>query len=821
MTHAHEELEIGHEMDRALRAAATGLAQMMERYARRHQEKTRDAAARTREEWLAQRDAARQQYLPWTAEGRLEKLHPVAASHRWAAAAAWSAMDPTARMAEQDMARRIQNAHGQHPALLVNFTDPATLQPDPKPAAKLLSMNEAYGLAATHAPDWWTIPAEIKPLEQDRPPMNALETAFHDDWQYYSETQVLPERSQWEQWANHVGRGEEFTPDKWTTSAGTVDHEARDEALAQVWDEGRDQRTTTDLASHEAAMQEAGMGDLSEHLGQPEEIAQNHSWHAYLTPARFDAAQPEELANAWRDASAAALTGDVGAKRSAEKIATMMRERRGLNPESMLIGALTEQAAQNTEARRTAEDRARRSAEAARERRPQAAAASAAPSTTPSAGAAAPIRRERVIELNNMAADFYAAQLRPGSAGHKYFTERLGSEFESGPWQLGYAPSGWQNLTNHLRAHGATDEEMVAAGLAERGKFGVRDVFRDRAMMGIRDHETGETVGFLGRDLSGDARAPKVRNTGETPAFRKGDHVFGLHEAAPGARLVRVEGPFDAMAISLASDGKAAGVAPMGTAMTETQANAIVAKANGRVWVANDSDTGGQKATEEDFFKLSSKGAEVRQVEVPGSDPAAAWQDRPVLLRSALADLPEARTAADAVVDRYLAGPDATREGFAELIDRIEPYVDPIDRQILATRVDELDAARDRRQAAETTEASATAATGTSTGPALSGPDAEPEQGWSQATQAGEEREIAEDVTAQAQHAEAAAYDRRNEAQGEMSDRQAAARDASSHGFSQSTQDQVQNAPTRTSGVQAKVTRGTGVQQTHGRTLRR
>ena len=77
--------------------------------------------------------------------------------------------------------------------------------------------------------------------------------------------------------------------------------------------------------------------------------------------------------------------------------------------------------------------------------------------------------------------------------------------------------------------------------------------------MGIRDHQSGELVGFLGRDLSGDSRAPKVRNTAETPAFRKGDQVAGLYEAQPGARLVRVEGPFDAMAVSLASDGKAAG----------------------------------------------------------------------------------------------------------------------------------------------------------------------------------------------------------------------------------------------------------------------
>ncbi len=871
MSAGHEEFEAGHELDRALRAAVTGLSQVMERYARRRQEQSRESAARSREEWLANRDAARQQYLPWTSEGRLEKLHPVAASQKWAAAAAWSGMDPTARFAERDMAARIMQAHGQHPSVLINFTDTSRLPADPAPAAKLLSMNEAYGLAATHAPSWYSIPDEVRPLEVDRPPAGAVEEAFHADWQYYSEAGQLPERSQWEQWAVHVGQADEFASDRWRTEAGVVDEDARDAALARAWDEGRDARVSTEIGEHEAAMHQAGMGRLDDHVpgltdGPPVDLeaTQDHSWHTYLTPGRFDAATADEVATAWRDASTASLTGDVGARKSADRLAAMMRERRGLDPQAMLIDALTEQASVNTEARRNAEDRARRSEEAAQGGVAATSSTSTAAATATAGGSADLVSGDRVIELNEMAAEYYASNLRPGTPAHRKFTERLGADFESGPWVLGATRPGWQNLTNHLRSKGATDGEMVAAGLAEPGKFGVRDIFRDRMMMGVRHHETGELVGFLGRDLSGDPRAPKVRNTAETAAFRKGDHVFGLYEAQPGARLVRVEGPFDALAVTLASEGKAQGVSTMGTAMTDTQANAITEKANGRVWLANDNDEAGQKATEGDFFKLSERGTDVRQVEVPDKDPAKAWETKPALLRSSLAELPQAPTAAETVVERYIRtspeervgytlvdGNRSTVASFDDLIAKVSPYVeDPIDRELLARRGVELDAARGARHEAQRVEAGsrsdadaaasdlaaaragqvADGATGDgdagdSTPSTLT--DSDPraqrvEQLEDRSAAAEHQLQLDEGITTDAETAEAKAYDRRDEAQRhQMSEHAESARDASSHGFSQSTQDQLQSAPARREGVQAKVQRGSGVKHTQGRTLRR
>src|SRR5690606_20504990 len=97
------------------------------------------------------------------------------------------------------------------------------------------------------------------------------------------------------------------------------------------------------------------------------------------------------------------------------------------------------------------------------------------------------ISRERVLELNVAAQEFYAAQLRPGTEGHEYVVGRLGDGAMQGPWALGYAPPGWTNLTRHLQRNGVSDQEIVAAGLGEvSNKGNVIDVFRHRAMVGIR-----------------------------------------------------------------------------------------------------------------------------------------------------------------------------------------------------------------------------------------------------------------------------------------------------------------------------------------------
>ena len=216
--------------------------------------------------------------------------------------------------------------------------------------------------------------------------------------------------------------------------------------------------------------------------------------------------------------------------------------------------------------------------------------------------------RDRILDLTHQAAQFFKEHYH-GSGAQQYLKERLGTDLVADHPEVvvGYAPAG-SRLVQHLRRHGASDQELIDAGLAKpaRDGRGIIDVFRDRLVLGIHNL-SHELVGFVGRTLTTNPRVPKYLNTPTTRAFHKSEILFGLPEhqdqVAQGADLVRVEGPFDALAITLGTGGKAVGVAPLGTALTEQQAQTI-ANQGARVWEATDTDAAGQAAAARDHELL-------------------------------------------------------------------------------------------------------------------------------------------------------------------------------------------------------------------------
>ena len=123
---------------------------------------------------------------------------------------------------------------------------------------------------------------------------------------------------------------------------------------------------------------------------------------------------------------------------------------------------------------------------------------------------------------------------------------------------------------------------MTAAGVATVASTGrLIDRFRDRVMFPIIHN--GEILGFVGRrhpDLTDtDRGGPKYLNTADTPLFHKGAQLFGANEVdiAAGGIPVIVEGPMDAIAVTLASGGRYIGVAPLGTSLTDEQASQLAA----------------------------------------------------------------------------------------------------------------------------------------------------------------------------------------------------------------------------------------------------
>jgi DNA primase catalytic core len=258
------------------------------------------------------------------------------------------------------------------------------------------------------------------------------------------------------------------------------------------------------------------------------------------------------------------------------------------------------------------------------------------------------IPAERIYELNQQALAYYES-CYPRSWAPDYLRERLGTDLTDHPnYSVGYAPGGGRSLMRHLTDQGATLDELEQAGLVslrERndGTTYYRDFFRDRLVMPIRDpHDPdgGAILGFVGRrnpsKTDDDYAGPKYLNTRTTPVFTKGEALFGYAEArdllASGALPVIVEGPMDALAITLGSDGAAVGIAPMGTALTVNQIRLLRAHidmVNGRdrIAVATDSDPAGWKSAQKAFWHLTSADLDPTHLDLPdGLDPAKLFE---------------------------------------------------------------------------------------------------------------------------------------------------------------------------------------------------
>jgi DNA primase len=255
-----------------------------------------------------------------------------------------------------------------------------------------------------------------------------------------------------------------------------------------------------------------------------------------------------------------------------------------------------------------------------------------APSQPPEVDA----HRNRLIELNELAAAYYANVLRntpPGAAGRDLLAQRGVSAEIAERFGLGYAPDG-DALGRYLNQCGVDRELAAEAGLlSERDGGGYRDRFRNRLLFPIRTRE-GRVVGFGGRAL-GDAM-PKYLNSPQSVIFDKSGLLFGLDLAQESIRqddqVVIVEGYMDAIAAH--QFGFSNVVAAMGTAVTEQQIG-LVKRLSRNIVLALDADAAGQGATVRSLEmlpgaldqELTPIGAE-RDASRPRAETMIVWQRR-------------------------------------------------------------------------------------------------------------------------------------------------------------------------------------------------
>lgn len=183
-------------------------------------------------------------------------------------------------------------------------------------------------------------------------------------------------------------------------------------------------------------------------------------------------------------------------------------------------------------------------------------------------------RQKSLYDLVERAAKYYEQQLfLPGGRAALDYLRRRGLDEETiARFRLGYAPQDGAGLYGVLTEAGYDEADMIEVGLFKRPDNGkaVRNFFWNRVMFPVTDRR-GRVVAFGGRVLEGDG--PKYINSAENPLFHKGNILYGMSRArqaaADGQVLIVTEGYMDV--ISCVRAGFEGAVAPLGTAMTETQ----------------------------------------------------------------------------------------------------------------------------------------------------------------------------------------------------------------------------------------------------------
>jgi DNA primase len=242
--------------------------------------------------------------------------------------------------------------------------------------------------------------------------------------------------------------------------------------------------------------------------------------------------------------------------------------------------------------------------------------------------------RRTLLKLHADAAEWFHENLLKrdvGEQARKYLKHRGITADIAKHWQLGYAPDEWDAFGSWARARGYDTRDLITSGLvktkddmenAPTERSNAYDRFRGRIVFPICN-DVGEVIAFSGRLLKDAEGAAKYLNSPETPLFRKGSVLFGLHKSKRALIeancAVVCEGQLDL--ISLFEAGITNVVAPQGTAFTENQARVLKRFVN-EVVLCFDADTAGQKAAERSLDALLQNDLIVRVAEMPpGEDP--------------------------------------------------------------------------------------------------------------------------------------------------------------------------------------------------------
>ncbi len=254
--------------------------------------------------------------------------------------------------------------------------------------------------------------------------------------------------------------------------------------------------------------------------------------------------------------------------------------------------------------------------------------------------------RDRQFQLMELATKYFEEQFAKSKEAQEYMKNRGLSEASRKDFRVGWAPDGWRNLANTLKAKGWSDVMMEKVGLVKHkdeaetplstslnsSNNNYYDRFRGRIIFPITD-SSGRVIAFTGRILKDDGKSAKYLNSPDTPLYDKSMVLYGLDKAKSEIRRmgysIFVEGQMDLIMSHQA--GIKNTVAASGTALGDEAINeqgivsnlGLVRRLSPNVIIAFDSDSAGRKAALRASGIALSLGMDVKIADiVGGKDPA-------------------------------------------------------------------------------------------------------------------------------------------------------------------------------------------------------
>jgi DNA primase len=259
--------------------------------------------------------------------------------------------------------------------------------------------------------------------------------------------------------------------------------------------------------------------------------------------------------------------------------------------------------------------------------------------------------RQEILKLNALVSEYYNYILlkhKQGKQGREYIKGRKITKSLVEKFKIGYAPRSYTNLIKFLQSKGYKVSDLIKWGLVVAANGRTYDKFRSRIIFPLIDHHD-DVVGFSGRTILKNTKAPKYLHSPQTLAFNKSKFLFGLNLAKSEGRkkdfLIFCEGQLDAVSSYKTKVNNV--VASLGTALAADQLE-LAKRYTKNIYFCFDNDLAGETALIRSANLAHIIGLNVKAVNIPQG------KDADELINTKKSDWEDSVKKAEPIVDHML-----------------------------------------------------------------------------------------------------------------------------------------------------------------------